>query len=283
MTTLPIIDNRSILTKTSGFLDGGFTHTINAYSGCAHAGSFCGPYCYAQHNHWITKGRPWSIYGVKGNVSDAYKRDFDRLKRPRRGRPKPLRIYMSSVTDPYVPQEKVERVTETLLQEMLDRTPDSLVIQTHSTLVERDIDLISELSSLTTVWVSISVETDMERIPGFPPHVASPKDRIRVIGKFHERGTKTRTTVSPLCPLHNTEKFAADVARVSEQIVLDHYLLGDGTSGLRTMRTKFPEMLEAAGYGEWNSLEKFYEVVDVFRNAAGAERVSVSAEGFNKM
>ena len=111
MNQLPIIENRTILTPTSGFLDSGFTHTLNAYSGCAHANSLCGLYCYAQHNHWITKGRTWKLYGAKKNIVDAYRRDYDRIKRPRRGKPKPLRIYMSSSTDPYVPQEKAARKT----------------------------------------------------------------------------------------------------------------------------------------------------------------------------
>ena len=190
---------------------------------------------------------------------------------------------MSSVTDPYVPQEKSHCVTQMLLEEMLTRPPDSLVIQTHSTLIERDIERIAALSKKATVWVSISVETDMEHIPGFPPHVVSPRDRILTIGRFHERDIKTRTTVSPLCPLENPLGFAEDISRVSEEIVLDHYLLGDGAQGLRTKRTKFPELLDSAGFGEWNSLEKFREIVELFRNVAGNEKVSVSAAGFNRL
>ena len=283
MAQLPIIDNKSILTSASGFLDSGFTHTLNPYSGCSHAGSFCGLYCYAQHNHWITNGRSWALYGVKGNSVEAFRRDFDRVKRPRRGEPRPLRIYMSSVTDPYVPQEKTQLVTRQLLIEMLERVPDALVVQTHSTLVTRDIDLIERLSKLTTVRVSLSVETDREQIPGFPPHVFLPQERIKAIGEFHSHGIPTRTTVSPLCPLRDARKFATEITSVSDEVVLDHYLLGDGANGLRTKRTRFPEMLEAAGFGEWNSLEKFYEVVDLFRMIAGEERVFVSAEGFNKM
>ncbi len=61
VSVLPIVDNKSILTETSGFLSDGFTHTINAYSGCSFAGSLCGGYCYAQHNHWITRGRDWKL------------------------------------------------------------------------------------------------------------------------------------------------------------------------------------------------------------------------------
>ena len=71
----------------------------------------CGLYCYAQHNRWITKGRPWGLYGAKGRVVEAYRRGHDRIRRPRRGEPGPLRIYMSSSTDPYIPQEKSLRLT----------------------------------------------------------------------------------------------------------------------------------------------------------------------------
>jgi hypothetical protein len=40
---------------------------------------------------------------VKTGIREAYRRDYDRLKRPRAGtRP---RIYVSSVTEPYPPQE----------------------------------------------------------------------------------------------------------------------------------------------------------------------------------
>ena len=77
---------------------------------------------------------------------EAYRRDHDRIKRPRRGEPGPLRIYMSSSTDPYIPQEKTLRLTRALLEEMIERPPDVLVIQSHHTMVERDIDLIADLS-----------------------------------------------------------------------------------------------------------------------------------------
>ena len=101
-----MVKNASILTPTSGFLAAGYTHTINVYQGCAFAGSLCGVYCYAQHNRWITRGRAWGFYGAKREIREAYRRDYDRIKRPRRGEPRPLKIYMSSSTDPYLPQEK---------------------------------------------------------------------------------------------------------------------------------------------------------------------------------
>src|SRR5688572_13336173 len=182
------IDNASILTPTGGFLKDGFTHTINASVGCAFAGATCGTFCYAQHNHWITKGRPWALYGVKRNLQEAYQREYDQLKRPRRGDPRPLKIYMSSSTDPYIPQERRLQHTRALLEEMLERPPDVLVIQTHNTLIQRDVAVIQALAARCELWVSITCETDMERVPGFPPHASSPRERIEALKAFREAG-----------------------------------------------------------------------------------------------
>ena len=146
MRAVPRVANKTILTPTSGFLASGFTHTLNAYRGCAFAGSLCGTFCYAQHNVWITKGRAWGLYGAKQRVVEAYRADYDRIKHPRRGDPRPLRIYMSSSTDPYLPQEKSLGLTRGLLEAMCDRPPDVLVIQTHHTMITRDRDRIEQLS-----------------------------------------------------------------------------------------------------------------------------------------
>jgi hypothetical protein len=65
-------------------------------------------------------------------------------------------------------------------------------------------------------------------------------------------------------------------------VILDHYLIGDGSkNGLRTRRTRFADMLDAAGYGEWNRLEKLWEVRDVMAETLGEDRVLLSCEGFN--
>lgn len=279
---IPLIENASILTPTGGFLAAGYTHTINVYQGCAFASSLCGLYCYAQHNPWIAKGRAWGLYGAKRHVADAYRRDHDRIKRPRRGAPGPLRIYMSSSTDPYIPQEKSLRLTRALLEEMIDHPPDVLVIQSHHTLVERDIDLIADLSTRCVLWVSLTVETDMDRVPGFPPHASSPSRRLAVLAAFRARGIPTQATISPLLPLADPLSFARRLDAACDRVILDHYLIGDGSAGgWRTRRTGFPDRLVAAGLGEWNALAKLHEVRDLMASVLGPGRVLVGCEGFN--
>jgi len=192
------INNKTLLTPTGGFLKKGFTHTVNIYSGCSFANTVCGTFCYAQHITWTTKGRPWGFYGAKKNIREAYQKEYDRIKNPSRGKPKPLNIYMSSITDPYVPQEQTLHLTSSLLEEMTRRPPDVLVIQTHSTLIRRDFALIKNLTEKCKVWVSITIETDMEAIPEFPPHAFSPNQRAETLQTFRKGKIPTQATVSPL-------------------------------------------------------------------------------------
>jgi DNA repair photolyase len=280
--SLPLIDNTSILTPTSGFLKSGFTHTINVYQGCTFAGSLCGTFCYAQHNHWITKGRAWGFYGAKRSIRQAYRRDYEKIKRPRRGTPKPLKIYMSSSTDPYLPQEKNLRLTCSILDEMRKRSPDVLVVQSHHTLIERDIDLIGEVAARCELWVSLTVETDMETVPGFPPHASLPTQRLDTLARFRARGILTQATLSPLLPLADPEAFARQLDGACDRVIIDHYLIGDGSlNGWRTKRTTFADRLAENGFGAWNSLAKLWEIRDVLVAILGEKRVLVGRDGFN--
>ena len=171
---------------------------------------------------------------------------------------------MSSSTDPYIPQEKSLRLTRALLEEMVERPPDVLVIQSHHTLIERDIDLIADLSVRGEVWVSLTVETDMDRVPGLPPHASPPARRLAILERFRARGIPTQATISPLLPLADPPAFARRLDVACDRVILDHFLIGDGSpGGWRTRKTGFPERLAAAGFGEWNDLAKLHEVRDL--------------------
>lgn len=281
------VEHRSILTPTGGFLRTGYTHTLNPYSGCSFARALCGVFCYAQHNRWVTQGRPWGLYGAKLEARAAYRRDFDRIKRPRGAARAPgdargaLRIYMSSSTDPYLPQEAALGLTRGLLEEMVERTPDVLVVQTRAPLVARDLDLLRSLSSRCELWLSITVETDLDPVPGLPPHATPPARRLEVLEQARGAGVRTQAAVSPLLPIDDLPGFAAKLDRACDRVVVDHYLVGDGSHGLRTKRTPFVDLLVAAGHERWTRLESLEEVRAALAERLGDERVVVSCEGFN--
>jgi DNA repair photolyase len=192
-----------------------------------------------------------------------------------------LKIYMSSSTDPYIPQEDRLERTRALLQEMVQRPPDVLVLQTRSPLIYRDLDLILQIAAQCELWVSLTVETDMDPVPGLPRHASPPARRLETLQAFRAAGIQTQATLSPLLPLSNPAAFAQQLDEACVRIIVDHYLLGDGSKGWRTQHTDFPQRLTQAGYAEWNTLEKFWQVRDFLAQVLGAERVLVSCEGFN--
>jgi DNA repair photolyase len=266
--------SRSILTRTGGFLSG-FSHSLNPYRGCAFGNSLCGAACYAPA---VLRGekRAWGSYlGVKTNAADIYAKDLARERR--RG---PVRIFFSSVTDPYVPQERRYGVTRALLEAMVRDPPDKLVIQTHTPGPLRDLDLLEKIECDLTV--QISVETDYERLPGLPPHAYAPAERIEALETIKRRGLKAVGVVAPLLPLRDAEAFARDLDRSCTSVIVDHYLVGDGSKdGARTKRRGLPDILLREGFEKWTRIDALHETADLFRRVLGPDRVGVSATGFN--
>jgi hypothetical protein len=128
----------------------------------------------------------------------------------------------------------------------------------------------------------LTVETDMDPVPGFPPHASPPARRLATLARFRARGVPTQATVSPLLPVADLDAFARRLDAACDRVILDHYLIGDGSpNGWRTRRTGFAEQLDRAGFGEWNDLATLWTVRDRFAGILGADRVLVGSQGFN--
>ena len=191
---------------------------------------------------------------------------------------------MSSSTDPYLPQEKRLRLTWSLLDEFRDGLPDVLVIQSHHTLVERDLDLIAELSAQCELWVSLTIETDMERVPGFPPHASPPAHRVETLKKFRIVVCSPRRRSARSYRWQIPSTFATQLEAACDRVILDHYLIGDGSpNGWRTKRTTLIERFERGGFGAWNDLAKLWEIRDLFASVLGQNRVLIGCDGFNSV
>lgn len=264
---------RSILTRTGGFLSS-FSHSLNPYRGCSFGGSLCGAACYAPA--LLRDGRAWGSYlEAKINAAEVYRQDLKRERK--RG---PVRIFCASVTDPYVPQEKRLRITRRLLEAMVEAPPDRLALQTHTIGPLRDLDLLPRIEA--ELAVQISVETDYERLPGLPPHAFSPKERLDALRRIRDAGLVAVGVVAPLLPLRDPEGFARALDESCTRVIVDHYLVGDGSKdGARTKRRGLPERLVAAGFERWTRLEVLEETADLFRRVLGDGRVGVSQEGFS--
>ncbi len=109
-----------------------------------------------------------------------------------------------------------------------------------------------------------------------------PDRGLSTLAAFRARGISTQATISPLLPLADPSAFVRQLDAACDRVILDHYLIGDGSpGGWRTRRSGFPGRLAAAGFGEWNDLARLHEVRDLLAGVLGADRVLVGCEGFN--
>jgi DNA repair photolyase len=270
-----LVTSRSVLTPTSGYLQG-FTHSLNPYMGCAFGAQGCGVYCYvAESPIGLHAGRPWGTWiKAKTNAAEALERDLRRIPNS-----SDLCIFMSSATDPYQPAESKLRITRSVLK-VLERSEIALlVVQTRSPLVERDFDL---LQRMPFVWLSMTIETDDDRVRrALTPTCPAINRRLRSMRLARDRGIRVQAAVSPVLP-HDPERLADQLAGVADRVVIDTFL-GDGANGRRTKRRPLPKRFVELGLGDWQDTTSAKELFRIMAGRMGRERVDWSEAGFNRL
>src|SRR5215472_16883138 len=122
---------RSIFSAGTGYAKrAGFDYSCNPYAGCSYGCS----YCYSMF--LPSNRRPKEDWGrwfqAKVNAIE--------LAREQASKVAGQAVYISSVTDPYLPAERSLMLTRGILQELLPHQP-RLLVQTRVPLVVRDLDL----------------------------------------------------------------------------------------------------------------------------------------------
>ncbi len=271
---------RSILTRTSGFLRTDCSHSLQPYRGCSFGRSLCGVGCYVQHNRLLTRGEPWgSFLEARTNAAEVYAAQYARERRWGRAQRGGFAIFMSSSTDPFVPQEERLGITRSVLAAMLERPPDALILQTHTHRVARYAELCLELSRLTDLRIQISIESDRDRLPGLPPPASAVARRFEAAAALRGAGLRVVIAVAPLLPIERPRHFFERIAASADACVIDHFLGGDGSrEGARTRRTPLPDAM-AAVLPRAVDLRYRDEVVAVARQVMPG-RVGVGIDGF---
>src|SRR5207248_911688 len=114
-------------------------------------------------------------------------------------------LYMSSVTDPYMPVERSLGLTRGILEELVPHQP-RLLIQTRGPLVVRDIDVLKQFRS---VRVNVSIPTDSERVRQvFEPKAPPLEKRWQALAELKSAGIATGICVTPMLPIENARQFA---------------------------------------------------------------------------
>jgi DNA repair photolyase len=106
-------------------------------------------------------------------------------------------VGLSTVTDPYQPIEKTYQLSRYCLQQLLKKNfPVS--IQTKSSLILRDFDIINQFSQIE-VMMSIATDNEFQR-KFLEPESSSISERIKVLKSFGETSVKTSVFLGPIYP-----------------------------------------------------------------------------------
>ncbi|MDR2195456.1 MAG: PA0069 family radical SAM protein [Gallionellaceae bacterium] len=171
-----------------------FELSLNAYRGCEHG---C-IYCYARPSHGYLNLSPGLDFETKLFAKpDAAKLLRDELAKPAyRCSP----ISLGSNTDPYQPIERDWKITRQIL-EVLAECKHPLSIITKSALVERDLDLLTQLARDNLALVMISITTlDASLARKLEPRAASPQRRLQAMRRLNDAGVPCGVMVAPVIP-----------------------------------------------------------------------------------
>ncbi len=174
--------------------DVGFEFSVNPYRGCMHA---CA-YCYARPSHeYLSLGAGTDFdtrIAIKPHAPELLRKTFERPSW------KGQVVVFSGVTDCYQPLEASYRLTRRCLEVCAEyRNPVGII--TKAPLIERDIDVLSELSRHARVRVNISIPIwDQDHARAIEPGVATPKRRIQTLARLAAAGIPVGVMVAPIIP-----------------------------------------------------------------------------------
>jgi DNA repair photolyase len=171
-----------------------FRYTINVYRGCSHACT----YCFARPTH--------EYLGL--NAGDDFDRRIvvkvnavERLRAELAARRwAGHRLAMGTNTDPYQRCEGKFHLTQGVVG-VLAEAANPFSILTKSTLILRDLDLLTRAAKRTSVQVDLSIGTLDERVwkltePGTP----HPRQRVEAVRKLNRAGVDCGVLIGPVIP-----------------------------------------------------------------------------------
>lgn len=214
---------KSLLTKATGFI-AAYDFTLNPYRGCQYGCSYCYAVAFSPNPQMRQDWGKWVI--IKQNAAEILEKELESWykKHP----DKPPSIYMSSVTDPYQPIESKEQLTRSLLQVMLNYSP-TLVIQTRSPIITRDIDYLQRFKHLR---INMSIPTGSESVrKDFEPRSPSIKARFNAVKAIKQsidplKGyvPKLSITITPLLPTEPADKSAfINKLQIADRVVIQEF------------------------------------------------------------
>ena len=227
------VEAKGILSASNG---------MNIYRGCTHGCIYCDSRskCYGFTHQF-------EDIEVKKNAPEL-------LERALKSKRKRCMIGTGSMCDPYMHIEDKLKLTRQCL-EIIDKYEFGLAIQTKSTMILRDLDLLKSINKKSKCVVQMTLTTydeDLCRI--LEPNVSTTKERFEALKVFRDNDIPTVVWLTPILPfINDTEENIKGIlsycveAKVKGIILFGMGLTlrdGDREYYYEALKKNFPEMME---------------------------------------
>jgi len=139
------------------------------------------------------KARPegWGYFvDVKVNAPEALAKQLRKIKPPKE-------VFMSSICDGWQPLEAKYRLSRECLKLLLE-AGFAVSILTKSSLIERDIDILSAYKTPSLGMTLTTMDRNLQKL--LEPYASEPQDRINTLKIAQSKGIKTWVFLGPLIP-----------------------------------------------------------------------------------
>ena len=227
------VEAKGILSASNG---------MNIYRGCTHGCIYCDSRskCYGFTHQF-------EDIEVKKNAPEL-------LERALKSKRKRCMIGTGSMCDPYMHIEEKLNLTRQCL-EIIDKYEFGLAIQTKSTMILRDLDLLKSINKKSKCVVQMTLTTydeDLCRI--LEPNVSTTKERFEALKVFRDNDIPTVVWLTPILPfINDTEENIKGIlsycveAKVKGIILFGMGLTlrdGDREYYYEALKKNFPGMME---------------------------------------
>lgn len=171
-----------------------FSLSLNPYRGCEHG---C-IYCFARPTHsylGLSPGLDFETFlFAKVNAAELLRTELAANSYV------PSAIALGVNTDAYQPCERKLQLTRQVI-EVLKECQHPVGLITKSSLIERDIDLLSDMASQNLAMAAVTITTlDHSIARTLEPRAASPKRRLETIRRLAAAGIPVAVSVAPIIP-----------------------------------------------------------------------------------
>jgi DNA repair photolyase len=212
----------------------GLDYSLNPYRGCQHG---C-IYCYSPET--LREKRDWgSFVEVKRNIPSVLAKELGRMEKGVVG--------LGTVTDAYQPLEERFEVTRRCLEQLLKRD-FPICIQTKSSLVLKDIDLIKRFSAKEVGLTITTLDEGYSSI--FEPLASPPKTRLATLSKLASEGIDTWVFIGPIIPLVTDDDLECLISEIANsganKVIADRLRLRGRIQGRieKALKTNNKDLIE---------------------------------------